>query len=52
MQNEMGGACGTHGRQERCTQGFGGGHLRERDHLEDLSVEGTILLKLIFKKCD
>ena len=33
-------------------QGFGGGHLRERNHLEDLGLDGRILLKLIFKKCD
>ena len=24
IEDEMGGACGTHGRQERCIQGFGG----------------------------
>ena len=30
----------------------GGGHLRERDHLENLGVGGRMLLKLIFKKCD
>ena len=32
--------------------GFWCGNLRERDHLEDLGVDGRILLKLIFKKCD
>ena len=31
---------------------WGGGHLRERAHLEDLGVDGRILLKLLFKKCD
>jgi len=35
--NEIGGACGTYGRQERCLQGFGGG-AREGGHLEDLGV--------------
>jgi len=26
--------------EERCIQGLGGGHLRERDDLEDISVLG------------
>jgi hypothetical protein len=29
-----------------------GGDLRERDHLEDLSIGGRIILKWIFKKWD
>ena len=47
--NEMGGACGTYGRQERCIQGFGVWSLRVRVHLENLDVDGRIL-KLVFKK--
>jgi hypothetical protein len=30
--------------------GFGGGNLRERDHLEDLGVDGRIILRWIFRK--
>jgi hypothetical protein len=32
--------------------GFWCGNLRERDHLRDLSVDGNMILKYIFKKED
>jgi hypothetical protein len=32
--------------------GFWWGNLRERDHLENPDVDGTIILKWIFKKWD
>jgi len=32
-KNEMGGACNGYGGEEGHKQGFGGGNLRERDHL-------------------
>ena len=31
---------------------FWWGNLRERDHLGDSCVDGKIILRLIFKKCD
>jgi len=37
-KNEMGGACGTNGEQEKCKQGFLWGGLMERDYLEDLGI--------------
>jgi len=43
------GTCSMHGRQVRCIQGFGGGYLMERYHLEDLGVDGWIILKWIYK---
>ena len=51
--NETGWTCGTHGKQERCIQDFdAGGHLSEKDHLEDLGLDGKITIKCIFKKWD
>ena len=42
----------TYGGQERCIQGFVGGHLREREHLEDIVIDNRKLLKQIFKMWD
>jgi len=33
-------------------QGFGGGNLMERDHLEDIGVNGRIIVKGIFQELD
>jgi hypothetical protein len=41
-KNEMGGACGTYGEEERSIQGFGG---ETRDNLEELGLDGRIIVK-------
>jgi hypothetical protein len=50
MKNEIGGACSTYARDERYIQDFWWGNLNERDHLEDLRIDGWMILKLIFKE--
>jgi len=47
---EVGGACSSMGRGE-VDKGFWWGYVTERDHLEDLGVDGRIQFKCIFK-CD
>jgi len=39
------------GRVEVYTE-FWWGNLREKDHLEDSGVDGRIILRWIFRKCD
>jgi hypothetical protein len=50
QKNEMGGVCSAYGREERRIQGFGGEIWGERDHLGDSGVDGTIILRWIFRK--
>jgi len=45
----MGWACSAYGGGERHVQSFGGGNLRERDHLGDRGVDGRIILRWIFR---
>ena len=47
----MGGACSTYG-ERRVAAGCWWGNLRERDHLEDVDVDGRIILKWISRKWD
>ena len=42
---EMGEACGTHVRKEKCTRGFGAQICRNRQ-LEDIGVDWMIMFKL------
>jgi hypothetical protein len=37
---------------EKVYTGFWWGNLKERDNLKDLGVDGTIILKWVFKKRD
>ena len=51
-KNEMGVACEAYGGEERCIYGFGGGDLRVRGYLEDLGIDGRIILKWMLRKWD
>jgi hypothetical protein len=46
---EMGRACGTYGGEYKCVQRIGGEKLVERDHLEDLLVDGRKTINFILK---
>jgi hypothetical protein len=41
----MGGSCSTYGGKKRRVQNFGEKNLMERDHLENISIYGRIILK-------
>jgi hypothetical protein len=43
----MGRACGMYGGREQVHTGFWCGKQNETDHLEDLGVDGTIIIKCV-----
>jgi hypothetical protein len=47
----IGGACGTYGRQKGAYRVLVG-RLEGKNHLEDLGIDGRIMLKWIFNKWD
>jgi len=46
-KNERGVACSAYGGDENCLPDFGGGKLMERNHLEEPSVNGRMILRWI-----
>jgi hypothetical protein len=46
------GACRAYRGRAEVYTGFGWGNLRDRDHLKDPGVDGRIILRWIFRKCD
>ena len=49
QMNELGGSCGTYGRR-RGSYSVLVGEVRKRSHLEDVGVDGRIILKWIFTR--
>jgi hypothetical protein len=44
-ENDIGGACGRYGGEEKCIRGCGGRKLKERKYLENLGVDMRVILK-------
>jgi len=51
IKNEIGGACSTY-MDRRGAYSVLVGKLKERDHLEDPGIDGSLSLRLIFRKWD
>lgn len=47
---KMGRAYGAYGGEEECKAGFGWGNLKLRSCMEDLDLDGKIILKWILKE--
>ena len=50
-KKELGGACRTY-RGQKMHKGFWWGELRARHNIKYLDVDGRVILKWVFKKCD
>jgi len=48
----MGRPCSAYGREETFYTGFWWGNLKEKVHLGDAGVDGTIVMRWIFRKWD
>ena len=51
-KNEMGRAHSMYEGEGRHIKGFGGGNLREGDHLEEPGIDGRVILRWIFRNWD
>ena len=51
-RNKIDGACSMYGERRGVYTGFWWGNLRERNHLGYPGVDGRIILRWIFRKCD
>ena len=46
----MVGECGTYGEEKKYVHGFCGKKMKERNHLENLDVDGRIIIKEMLKE--
>jgi hypothetical protein len=49
IKDKKGGACGLYEGDEECMRGLHSGNLKEKDQLEDIGIDGIMILKW-FKK--